>query len=659
MAEELEIEGSGESLPNLSDVTLSAALDEAAKDPALRPRLDELFTAQTELLRDQRHHMALQFKLEHRAKRIDVWSKRLKLVLQGVTVTAALAAAGAIGLIARRAHEDHSLVLSAFDVSSDLTAKGVSGRSTASDLMDKVLLMQRQTATSQQGAQVRADEGRQIRLEMPETGISLAEVQSVIEDLLAHRTPISGSLDTVHGGPDDGSLALSVRVGNAPGVRILQPDGDLDALLQKGAEAVEQAAEPFRFAAWLQQNGRTPETDVLYRRLSRQGPAAQRSMALERLAYNEPSPSEAQRLLKAAIDLDPLNTAAMNNLSTMLPESEEALALLRRAVQTASRQDPDWPFNRLGTQANADDILGQYADGLRSGCLRFGVKTCDSRVFTDRALATDADNAARDASAPTRLAAAAYRIVMAHDLGSAKRLLDAQPSPDMGRSEGYRAFVEAIWLNARTEFAYGAGDWNAALTLAPKVGDAVSKTRPYFGIHSTLSSTALPLAHLGRFAEADAAAAALSDCYLCLVVKGQVAAIEKRWAQADQWFAKADAMAPSFPQADTAWGESLLARGDPDGAVAKLKVAVKRTPHNADPIETWGEALMAKGDFRGGAAKFAEAAKYAPYWGRLHLKWAEALAKAGMADEARAQKQTAASLDLAAAERLELDRLRI
>lgn len=64
----------------------------------------------------------------------------------------------------------------------------------------------------------------------------------------------------------------------------------------------------------------------------------------------------------------------------------------------------------------------------------------------------------------------------------------------------------------------------------------------------------------------------------------------------------------------------LLTRGDLRRAIVRLKVAHRRGPNYADPLELWGEALLAKGDPGGPAAKFGQAAELSPRWGRLHLK---------------------------------------
>jgi len=60
------------------------------------------------------------------------------------------------------------------------------------------------------------------------------------------------------------------------------------------------------------------------------------------------------------------------------------------------------------------------------------------------------------------------------------------------------------------------------------------------------------------------------------------------------------------------WGQSLLERGDADGAIAKFTLANQKGPKFADPLEGWGEALIAKKQPDQALAKFTEADKYAP-----------------------------------------------
>jgi tetratricopeptide (TPR) repeat protein len=148
-----------------------------------------------------------------------------------------------------------------------------------------------------------------------------------------------------------------------------------------------------------------------------------------------------------------------------------------------------------------------------------------------------------------------------------------------------------------------------------------------------------------------------TDCDQCLRARGGIDTLEKNWAGAGYWYARAARQSPSPPFVWSDWGRMLVASGDADGAIARLEIAHGKGPHFADPLVWWGEALMLKHRSDRALAKFSEAARYAPHWGRLHLKWGEALAYLGRRDEARRQFAIAAGLHLSPAERAELARM--
>jgi tetratricopeptide (TPR) repeat protein len=216
---------------------------------------------------------------------------------------------------------------------------------------------------------------------------------------------------------------------------------------------------------------------------------------------------------------------------------------------------------------------------------------------------------------------------------------------------------------ARYFAAIEAGDWRAAAPAAgfyeaeirrntsPKLAAAMAQTQ-------VRPRRAIALALGGDFAGAHRTIDETgADCYLCLRVRGNIAALEKNWGGAAYWFARAATAAPSVPFAYEDWGRMLLAKGDAaDAAIAQFELAKQKGPHFADPLEGWGEALMAKNQSHLALKKFAEAEKYAPSWGRLHLKWGQALAYTGKRDEARAQFSRAAALDLTSSEKQELAR---
>jgi hypothetical protein len=183
-----------------------------------------------------------------------------------------------------------------------------------------------------------------------------------------------------------------------------------------------------------------------------------------------------------------------------------------------------------------------------------------------------------------------------------------------------------------------AGDFVIPLDLLPLFALADAELGDFRSAHQTVDKTPL-------------------DCVICLRARGRIDAREKNWSGANYWFSRAAAAAPSIPFVDTDWGAALLAKGDLDGAIAKVKDANAKGPHFADPLEMWGEALIAKSRSDLALAKFEEADKYAPRWGRLHLKWGEALFYAGRRDDAKKQFAAAAGLTLSAADRTALSQV--
>jgi tetratricopeptide (TPR) repeat protein len=201
------------------------------------------------------------------------------------------------------------------------------------------------------------------------------------------------------------------------------------------------------------------------------------------------------------------------------------------------------------------------------------------------------------------------------------------------------------------------GAWDAVVTLGPAAEREYSSVAPpmwgrAMQIREVTPFMAEAAAHLGQFQKAHALADQMPpDSSPCLVVRGEIRALEHKWAPAAFWFAKASTIGAPDPSIPTEWGRMLMMKRDYDGAIAKFSIANRKGPHFADPLEMWGEALIAKNRSDLALAKFEEANKYAPNWGRLHLKWGEALLWSG--DHAAAQKQfaLAARLDLTPSEK--------
>jgi tetratricopeptide (TPR) repeat protein len=597
------------------------------------------------LLADQRRLIAAD--LMHR--RWQIASERAGFGLRVLTGIAGLAVAVMVGVMVWTASRADGLIIEAIEAPPELVAQGFTGQALAAQLQDRLGRMQRETRTAESATNLREARDAEVRIQIPNTGVSLGEVDRWLRGWLGHETAVRGELVK----PPSG-LALTVRVGALPGAEVTSATGDVGELLQKGAEAVYRARDPRRYLTWLRQQGRSDVTEIA-QAMAQQGAAKDRAEALAFLASGAGAGDVA--LARRATRLDPDNCYAWNALYTSSIGAGHAEAALQAALRA---QACDRKARRAGLapggyerfmnldQMNVEIARQERWPAIQRGCVQISVSPCTPAAILAAAQAgLDVDET--DGNFALRLPVITRIMAPAHAGSYPVRLAALQRPPAEASPADQR-----YWLLTAGYAAVGAEDWAAVVSVADQV-DALDARigRPKLSYGKIWRPYAL--ARIGRMAEADAAAAALpADCYPCVVVRGKLAALKGDRAGAERWFAEAVRQAPSIPQAYVEWGASRLAGGDADGAIVQAKKAHAASPHNPEALELWAEALAARGDADGAAAKFTEAAREAPFWGRLHVQWAEALAKAGRAGAARAMARTAAGLELTAAERAEL-----
>ncbi|THD64878.1 hypothetical protein [Phenylobacterium sp.] len=222
---------------------------------------------QRALMADQRRHMGAQ--LKHMELRR--FSDRLRVIIQISTIAVGFTVVVGIGVATYTVSQDRSLVIEAAGAPADLVQQGWSGQALAKGLEDKLGTLEDGTSTPQRRAALGGGTIADVKVEIPSTGVSVGEAERLLRDLVGHQTTVSSELAHVTGGADKGALAFSVRVAGHPGVKLVQADGDVDVLLQRGAETIYAATEPTRYATWLSQHGRTPEAETLLRRVAKTG----------------------------------------------------------------------------------------------------------------------------------------------------------------------------------------------------------------------------------------------------------------------------------------------------------------------------------------------------------------------------------------------------
>jgi tetratricopeptide (TPR) repeat protein len=591
-------------------------------------RLDEFLEKQSRMLDLQMEHLheqrSLQVRyLEHQEKHLKLryFGDRLRVGLQLLTMLVGLAVVAVLGSMAWQAHEDRGVTIAAFTVPPDLSARGLTGQVMASKLLDRLSQMQADTSTGRPAASYANDWAGDIKVEIPETGVSLGELNRALRQWLGRETHITGELVRIPAG-----LELTARADSEPGLAFDGQDTDLDGLIQKAAEAVYHQTQPYRWAAWLQTHGPPGQAEAEFVRLAQSGPKEDRPWAYVAWAsalVNRADPASAAGKARAAIRLDPRLPNAYLQLSVAeegLGHYEAALSAGRKALALTPPGDPRYSAVRFWfLSLRRDPLAALEAIG--------GIDDLKSRAEFGPFAEADRTEG---------------QLAIMHDVSGGRRAMEQAPSG----SRAQPALIGAISdLETLDDWASAAANLRAYLATA--AGTIPLRVR---------SSLAMATARLGRVAEAETLIASTPlDCYYCVRERGEIASVRRDWGSADRWFAQAARQAPSAPEALISWGQSLMDRGDPQGAIGKFEQAHHAAPHFADPLELWGEALMRTGDEAGAVAKFAEADKYAPRWGRNHMRWGEALMLSGRYAEARRQYEAANGMDLSKPDRAALD----
>lgn len=567
--------------------------------------------------------------------------------LAGIAILALLA-----GLIWRAAHSD-GVVVRPFSVPADVASTGASGEAVAIRFLDHINAMESRTrgVFTRRAGEFTGDSGEGIRLEIPQTGVSIGQLDSVLRGWLGSERLVTGELVRTASG-----FTLVVRLGRETTVRV--EGTDLDELAARSAEQIYAHAEPVHTVNYLANSGRLGEALPILARLRMVGTPAERadgfSLSASQTADNAAAIAYGREAVKIAPAYAPAyweiarSERGLGREAAALTASLTGLEVLKRpqgvAWQTGRRESLRHEMESDVATARGDFAAAQIAtrqsyiasrpDAAGGGTGIVGLSIQTARLLTrthDRAGAEEELNSAALTAAP----------------GLTWRLAHAEIFAGSGESSAavsaYRALLSEL---------------DAADIEARQAGWSQAKASKFIRL-PIMAALTDALSAAGDIAEAEATIEATPlDCYPCLTARAWVAERRGDRTQADRRFGEAVPQGPSLPFAYAAWGEAKLARGDAEGAIALFRQAHATGPNWADPLELRGEALMKQGDWRGAVAKFAEADRLAPRWGRLHLRWGEALFRLGRRDEARRQLQTAASLELSAEDRARIPRIR-
>ena len=609
---------------------IEIAMEAEASGEGPRGVATQVLTEQLQLIRTQT-----------RLGRWQIASERAGFALKVLTGLAGLVVAVALGVMVWQARQADGLVIKPFSVPPELVQKGVTGEALASQMLDQLGRMSSVTRSGEQQRSVAADWGSNVSIEIPQTGVSLSQVDQWLRDKLGRQTRVTAELMAM----SDGRLMLVSRVGAEPLPPQTGTADEVPALVVRAAETLYGRQQPISYWQYLSRNGRLAEAEAASREMTRSADRRMRALGYSTLGnvlQDTQGDAPAVAAYERALAIDPAASPSATGNHGRLELDRGRLetgAELLRAEPELIRRSPDrtdlWRLaTQLDTQIPLSEVVGDKVGALRAALglvgtggegVRAGARTLEMQV--------------------ARLRAATHDILTTR--------------AEIAAFEPATAFEAQARRSAELETALAAQDWAAAVPLAQALV-AAKQQLPDRGVLKWWSDTKLAqaLTGAGRLAEAEAVLAPSPlDCQPCVMARGQLAEARGQRALADHWFAEGIRMAPSWAAPHEAYGRVLLARGDSGAALRHAEASLKIGPRFADAMELAGEAAMARGDAKAAASRFAAAETLTPRWGRLHLKHGEALAKLGKADQARQQFRTAATLYLTPPERAELQRL--
>jgi tetratricopeptide (TPR) repeat protein/predicted GNAT family acetyltransferase len=555
---------------------------------------------QTRMLRMQMEHLQEDQALHHRHLVLRYFGDRLRIGLQLLAIAFGLAVVIWLGAIVYGATGDHDLVIDAFSVPPDLAQRGFAGQVVASELLDKFGQMQASTVSFTQGAGAyRGEVNGTVKLEIPQTGVSIGELNRYLRSWLGHETHVAGEIVRMPAG-----LAITVRYGAQPGVTASGAEADFDSLMRKAAESLFAHARPFRYADYLTGHGRSEEAVAFLDPLTMTGGAADRSAALMSLGLvlrMRGDLAGSLRALGQAIGLNPRNANAYAATSV----DETLLGHDQRSFESTLAALRYW---RGGASQGQD----QSASFVNNNPLVFEEFQAEDQGDFRRA-AADASRflAAGGWGNGSEQFAVMWRaddLMADHDLTAASEVGGGLPKTlESGAPNPYRPWTQLA-------ISFYAGDWSSLVASARPVEPLILSASPVHARTQLWPWLSYAMAKTGDMAGAEALIAGTPlDCDLCLRTRGKIAAVKGDWPAADRWFAMVAARSPSIPFADSDWGDALLAKG----AVAEFRLAHEKGPHFADPLKGWGDALTRQGQWNDALARYDEALKYAPVWREL------------------------------------------
>ena len=168
------------------------------------------------------------------------------------------------------AMDDHGLVIESFSAPPDLAARGLTGQVLAQDVLGRVAAIRRIANNNSITVtdDVRTEGAESLKVEIPETGVSLGDVESWLHRKLGHAKRLAGEVSQ----DGAGDVAVELHLSGAGPIIVQGPAASLDGLVQQASEKAFAAFDPTNYVLYLLGSGRDDDALAAAGAMPRQPP---------------------------------------------------------------------------------------------------------------------------------------------------------------------------------------------------------------------------------------------------------------------------------------------------------------------------------------------------------------------------------------------------
>ncbi len=582
------------------DPLAAAAVLPSARGTRLHPALATYLEEQTKLTQLEAHHFEEERELGIGAAKRKRLSDQLRIAFQ--LLLALVFSAIGVGLIVmiHDAFASRSVVIDPFAAPPTLAARGLTGEVVAAGVLDQFTQLQASTRSTSSKRHISNAWTGEIRLEVPETGVSIGEIDRLLKARFGNDIHIEGDLVQTLGG----GLALTVRGTGLLPKTFTGGAADLDTLTGQAAEYIYAQSEPALYLVYLANSGRNAEIAPLAKAIYANVPQEDRPYILNQwanaLAKLGGSLQDALKLYLRAAALKPDYWIARNNIMN--------------AFWGLGREEDAWrageAMKRLagGRPGDASDLYYENVDTL----------TWNLQAAVAAQVADAEAHGGVGSSVVADAPAIADFAVRLHDYEEA----DLQLQTALGDAADHTVAAMGDFIRGR--IAAERGDVAGALREMEAFDTAYADSEvssEYPGYNCWVAPVEEAAGHPDRADAVLHRAGSFVDCYR---FRADILDHRGDWPAAQQAYADAVKLAPDLPAGYYSWGLALARHNDLAGAARMFAAANQRGPNWADPLKAWGDLLLRQGDKDAARDKYRAALVKAPAWRELQAAAAAA-----------------------------------